>query len=42
MISTDPEARTSVKRDTRVALVLSKGREPIDVVDWTGAPPTPP
>ena len=36
VISTDPEARTSVKRDTRVALVLSKGREPIDVVDWTG------
>ena len=36
VISTDPEARTSVKRDTSVALVLSKGREPIDVVDWTG------
>ena len=36
VVSTDPEARTSVKRDTKVALVLSKGREPIDVVDWTG------
>ena len=36
VISTDPEARTSVRRDTKVALVVSKGREPIDVVDWTG------
>jgi beta-lactam-binding protein with PASTA domain/tRNA A-37 threonylcarbamoyl transferase component Bud32 len=36
VISMDPGAGTSVKRGTRVALVLSKGREPIDVVDWTG------
>ena len=38
VISTDPAAGASVKRATQVALVLSKGREPIDVVDWTGQP----
>jgi serine/threonine-protein kinase len=38
VVSTDPAAGASVKRATQVALVLSKGREPIDVVDWTGQP----
>ena len=38
VISTDPAAGTSVKRAAQVALVLSKGRQPIDVVDWTGQP----
>jgi beta-lactam-binding protein with PASTA domain/tRNA A-37 threonylcarbamoyl transferase component Bud32 len=41
VVSTDPGAKTSVKRDTKVALVVSKGREPIDVVDWTGRPADP-
>ena len=38
VISTLPAADTSVKRATAVALVVSKGRQPIQVVDWTGKP----
>jgi serine/threonine-protein kinase len=36
VVSTDPEAGTKVKRNAAVALVVSKGREPITVTDWTG------
>ncbi|MDQ1629775.1 MAG: eukaryotic-like serine/threonine-protein kinase [Actinomycetota bacterium] len=36
VISTDPPAGTSVKRDTAVVLVLSKGVEPVAVPDVTG------
>ncbi len=38
VISTLPAANTSVKRATAVALVISKGRQPIEVQDWTGKP----
>jgi beta-lactam-binding protein with PASTA domain len=38
VISTSPAADTSVKRTTAVALVISRGREPIQVTDWTGKP----
>jgi len=38
IISTTPAAGTSLKRGTPVALVVSKGREPIALVDWTGKP----
>ena len=38
VISTAPAADTSVKRATAVALVVSKGRAPVEVVDWTGKP----
>ena len=38
VISTLPAADTSVKRATAVALVISKGRQPIQVQDWTGKP----
>lgn len=36
VISTNPKAGASVKRDTAVALTISKGREPITVPDHTG------
>ncbi len=36
VVSSDPAAGTSVKRDAVVDLVVSKGREPVDVVDVTG------
>lgn len=36
IISTDPKAGTKVKRNAAVALVVSKGRQPIKVTDWTG------
>ena len=36
VVSMDPKAGTSVKRDTKVALVVSKGRRPIEVPDYTG------
>jgi beta-lactam-binding protein with PASTA domain/tRNA A-37 threonylcarbamoyl transferase component Bud32 len=36
VISTSPAAGTSVRRATTVALVTSKGRQPITVHDWTG------
>jgi eukaryotic-like serine/threonine-protein kinase len=38
VISTAPAADTSVKRATPVALVISQGRQPIQVTDWTGKP----
>jgi eukaryotic-like serine/threonine-protein kinase len=38
VISTSPAAGTSVKRATPVSLVISKGRQPIAVKDWTGQP----
>jgi beta-lactam-binding protein with PASTA domain/tRNA A-37 threonylcarbamoyl transferase component Bud32 len=38
VISTSPVADTSVKRATPVALVISQGRQPIQVTDWTGKP----
>ena len=38
VISTTPKAGTSVKRATAVALVTSKGRQPIVLKDWTGKP----
>jgi len=38
VISTSPAADTSVKRATPVALVTSKGRQPIQLQDWTGKP----
>jgi len=38
VVSTSPPAETSVKRATAVALVISKGRQPIEIVDWTGKP----
>ena len=38
VISTSPAADTSVKRATAVALVISQGRQPIPVTDWTGKP----
>jgi len=36
VISTKPKAGTSQKPGTKVALVVSRGREPIDVPDYTG------
>jgi serine/threonine-protein kinase len=38
IISTSPEAGTRVRRTTAVALVTSKGRQPIDFENWTGRP----
>jgi len=38
VISTSPAANTQVKRATPVALVTSKGRQPIPLQDWTGKP----
>jgi len=38
VISTSPAANASVKRATAVALVTSKGRQPIQLQDWTGKP----
>lgn len=36
VISTDPDVGTKQKRDTRIAIVVSKGRQPFEVQDWTG------
>ncbi len=36
VVSLDPKVGASVKRDTKVALVVSKGRQPIEVPDYTG------
>ncbi len=36
VISTDPKVGASVKPGTKVALVVSRGREPIKVPDYTG------
>ena len=38
VVSTSPAADTPVKRATAVALVISKGRQPIQIQDWTGKP----
>ncbi|MDU0315169.1 Stk1 family PASTA domain-containing Ser/Thr kinase [Phycicoccus sp. M110.8] len=38
VISVDPKAGTELKRGADVALVVSKGRQPIAVTDWTGKP----
>jgi serine/threonine-protein kinase len=38
VISTSPAASTPVKRAAPVALVISQGRQPIKLVDWTGQP----
>ncbi|MFC8501409.1 Stk1 family PASTA domain-containing Ser/Thr kinase [Pedococcus sp. NPDC057267] len=38
VISTNPPAGTELKRGAAVALVVSQGRQPIAVTDWTGKP----
>ena len=38
VISTSPAADTQVKRAAEVALVISQGRQPIQLADWTGQP----
>ena len=38
VISTSPAANTSVKRGAAVTLVISQGRQPIKLTDWTGQP----
>jgi serine/threonine-protein kinase len=38
VISVDPKPGTALKRGATVDLVVSKGREPISVVDFTGKP----
>jgi eukaryotic-like serine/threonine-protein kinase len=38
VMSTSPAAGTSVKRAAPVDLVISKGRQPIHLADWTGRP----
>jgi serine/threonine-protein kinase len=38
VISTLPAANTPVKRATPVSLVISQGRQPIQLADWTGQP----
>jgi len=38
VVSTSPTADAAVKRATPVALVISKGHEPIQIQDWTGKP----
>ncbi|MEP7370338.1 MAG: Stk1 family PASTA domain-containing Ser/Thr kinase, partial [Dermatophilaceae bacterium] len=38
VVSTAPAADTSVKRATPVALVISEGRQPVEITDWTGKP----
>ncbi len=38
VISTSPAANTSVKRASPIALVISQGRQPIQLADWTGQP----
>lgn len=36
VIASEPAAGTRLKRGDAVALTVSKGRQPIEVVDWTG------
>jgi serine/threonine-protein kinase len=36
VMRSDPRAGTTVKPDTPVDLVISKGRRPIEISDWTG------
>ncbi|WP_106296631.1 Stk1 family PASTA domain-containing Ser/Thr kinase [Knoellia remsis] len=38
VIATDPKAGTALKRDAAVALTVSKGRQPIEVTNFTGKP----
>ena len=38
VVSMSPAPETSVKKGTAVALVISKGRQPIEIKDWTGKP----
>ena len=38
IISTSPDSGSPVKRAASVALVVSKGRQPIDFENWTGRP----
>jgi len=38
VISATPAAGTPVKRASAIALVISRGREPIGLADWTGQP----
>jgi len=38
VITTSPPADTSLRRATPVDLVISKGRQPIRIADWTGQP----
>lgn len=38
VIDTDPAAGTPMKRDAPVDLTVSKGKEPIELTDWTGKP----
>ena len=38
VVSSQPAAGTSSKPGTPVALVVSKGRQPIELKDWTGKP----
>jgi len=38
VISTSPAANTSVKRASSVTLLISQGRQPIELADWTGKP----
>ncbi|MGL4175718.1 MAG: Stk1 family PASTA domain-containing Ser/Thr kinase, partial [Dermatophilaceae bacterium] len=38
VISADPAVGASLRRDTAVGLVVSKGRQPLDVPDFTGKP----
>lgn len=36
VVSSNPEAGTTVRPDTVVNVIVSKGRKPIEVKDWTG------
>lgn len=38
VISVDPKEGTSLKRGTKVTITVSKGRQPIEVTDFTGKP----
>jgi beta-lactam-binding protein with PASTA domain/serine/threonine protein kinase len=38
VISSSPPAGTALKRATPVAIVISQGRQPITLADWTGQP----
>lgn len=38
VISSDPKAGTSLRPDTAVDLVVSKGPKPVDLKDWVGKP----
>jgi serine/threonine-protein kinase len=38
IVSSTPKAGTQLRRGTAVAIVVSKGRQPIDVTDYTGKP----